>query len=111
MLPPRTPPRNGFATPVREGDEITVGAAAYDEGAVRFFVTDTGPGIPPTEVDQLFEAYRQGAGRARRGSLGLGLHISKTLVEAHGGRIGVDTVDGKGSTFWFEIPAPRSAAA
>lgn len=94
-----------------KGDEITIGAAALADGQIRFYVTDTGPGIPKEEIDQLFAAYKQGTGRARRNSLGLGLHICKTLVEAHGGTIGVETAAEKGSTFWFVIPPPRAAAA
>jgi signal transduction histidine kinase len=88
----------------RRGDEIVLGVRELQDGRARFFVRDAGPGIPREEVDQLFEAYRQGSGRARRGSLGLGLYICKTLVEAHGGRIGADSAVGAGTSFWFDIP-------
>jgi signal transduction histidine kinase len=94
----------------REGDEIVLTAQPRDHG-VRISVVDSGPGIPRSEVEHLFEAYRQGTGRRRRGSLGLGLFISKLLVEAHGGRIGVDTTPGTGSTFWFDIPSAVTAGA
>jgi signal transduction histidine kinase len=65
-------------------------------------VRDHGPGIRPDDRERLFHSYTHGSARA--GSLGLGLYISKTLIEAHGGRIGVDPNPGKGSTFWMEFP-------
>ncbi|MGE5184942.1 MAG: sensor histidine kinase [Acidobacteriota bacterium] len=87
----------------RSGDVITL-AARRREAVVRFSVADSGPGISPAELEHLFEPYRPGSGRSRSGSLGLGLFICRTLVEAHGGRLGVDSTIGKGSTFWFELP-------
>lgn len=78
---------------------------ARPEGdAVRIEVADTGPGIPADQVPHLFERYWQGRPRGR-GSLGLGLYICKQLVEAHHGRIDVETAPGAGSTFWFTLPA------
>ena len=79
-------------------------AARRDDGAVRFEVSDTGPGIPADQVASLFERYWQGRARGR-GSLGLGLYICKQLVTALGGEIGVDSTVGAGSTFWFTLPA------
>jgi signal transduction histidine kinase len=93
----------------RRGGEIAV-TAARTAGGLRFAVADTGPGIEPDAVGQLFEPYRQGSGGARRGSLGLGLYICRKLVEAHGGRIGVDSLPGTGSTFWFVIPTGQGQA-
>jgi signal transduction histidine kinase len=83
------------------GGRVSV-AAQREADAVRIAVTDTGPGIPESDVSHLFERYWQGRRRGR-GSLGLGLYICKQIVEAHGGRIGVETQAGKGSTFWVEL--------
>lgn len=75
------------------------------EGEVRCEIRDYGPGIPPDETHRLFQRFSQLAAGADRGGLGLGLSISKSLVEAHGGRIGVQSQVGQGATFWFTLPA------
>jgi PAS domain S-box-containing protein len=69
-------------------------------------VTDRGPGIPPERQAQLFEAFTRGAAEEFRetGGLGLGLYISRGIVEAHGGRIWVESEVGAGSTFAFTLP-------
>jgi signal transduction histidine kinase len=87
------------------GSVISLSATAEPD-RVRFSVTDAGPGIPTAELERIFAPYQQGSGR-RRGSLGLGLHICKTIVEAHGGRIGVQSVRGEGTMFWFTVPTRR----
>jgi PAS domain S-box-containing protein len=73
-------------------------------------VQDQGPGIAPEEQQRVFERfYRADRARAAAQSLGLGLYISKGIVEAHGGRIWVDSEgEGKGSTFSFRLPLARS---
>ncbi len=88
----------------RRGDEIVVRACEQPAGAVQFAVSDHGPGIPSDALGHLFDAYTQGPGHGRRGRLGLGLYISKKLVEAHGGHIDVDSTPGEGTTFSFDIP-------
>ena len=69
-------------------------------------VTDYGPGIPPERQTRLFEAFRPGAAAEyrRAGGLGLGLYISRGIVEAHGGRMWVQSQVGVGSTFGFTLP-------
>jgi signal transduction histidine kinase len=78
---------------------------------LRFEVTDTGPGIPARDREAVFVRFRQlDASQSRRyGGAGLGLAISKELVTAMGGEIGVDSEPGKGSRFWFTVPAAAPA--
>ena len=65
---------------------------------------DTGPGIAPEDQDRIFEEFQQAAaGREQREGTGLGLALSKRLVELHGGRIWVDSEPGQGSTFVFTL--------
>ncbi|MEQ8815053.1 MAG: ATP-binding protein [Thalassobaculum sp.] len=80
---------------------------------VHFDVTDTGPGIPADKQNLLFQPFEQIATwRARSsGGSGLGLSICKRLVDAMKGRIGVDSSEGSGSRFWFEIELPEHASA
>lgn len=77
-------------------------AVSEIDNRVRFCVADEGPGIPAGECSLLFGAYQHGT--QSRGRLGLGLYICKTLVDAQGGTIGVESQVGRGSTFWFELP-------
>lgn len=75
----------------------------------RFIVTevrDTGCGIPPGAADRIFQKFEQVDMSATRtkGGIGLGLAIARGLVEAHGGTIGVESAEGRGSTFWFTLP-------
>jgi signal transduction histidine kinase len=83
------------------GGTVTLRGAAADD-AVRFEVADQGAGIEPEQREAIFERFTQG--RAPGGA-GLGLSIAREIVTAHGGRIGVDSEPGRGSTFWFELPS------
>lgn len=68
-------------------------------------ITDFGPGIPPDKVRHIFERYYQVENGSRQFSgLGLGLYICAEIVRKHGGKIGVESELGKGSTFWFTLP-------
>ena len=86
-----------------EGGRITV-SSRREESEVVLSVEDTGPGIPPENLARVFELYWQAKQTARLGA-GLGLTISKGIVEAHGGRIWVKSRPGLGSTFSFSLPA------
>jgi signal transduction histidine kinase len=85
-----------------EGGSITI-KAAQNDNEVLFSVTDSGPGIPEEHQARIFERYTQVHDSDRRG-LGLGLYISKMLVEAHGGRLWVSSTHKRGSAFTFVLP-------
>ena len=88
--------------------EVTWGAGT--DGTVRVAVTDTGIGIPAALVPRLFTPFdRLGAEQTAVEGSGLGLALSKRLAEAMAGTIGVTSVEGRGSTFWVELPAASPA--
>jgi signal transduction histidine kinase len=94
-----------FAPP---GSTVDVALARVD-GEVRVSVSDSGPGIAPEDQARIFEEFQQAAaGREQREGTGLGLALSRRLVELHGGHIWVDSEVGKGSTFAFTLPMPPS---
>jgi signal transduction histidine kinase/PAS domain-containing protein len=93
------------------GGHISVGAVARDH-EVLFWVADTGEGIAGDDLPHVFDRFWQGREAHRRRGAGLGLAIVKGLVEAHGGRIWVESEPGRGSTFFFTMPvAQRHEAA
>jgi signal transduction histidine kinase len=73
-------------------------------------VTDTGVGIAPDAVPHVFDRFWQATTRAGRLGAGLGLPITKGIIEAHGGRIQVKSEVGRGTTFTFTIPASQPSA-
>jgi len=93
--------------------EISVEVAVKDGPAghpeLMVGVTDTGPGIAPEDQAKLFQAFSQvdDSPTRRTGGSGLGLSISQHLIQMHGGRIGIDSTVGKGSTFFFTLPLFR----
>ncbi len=91
------------------GGRVSV-RAEREDGVVRISVSDTGVGIAPEDVKRLFDKYEQARSRATRGEkgTGLGLYITKQLVELHGGQIEVQSEVGRGSTFSFTIAAARA---
>jgi signal transduction histidine kinase len=87
------------------GGHITIGVARRED-AICFSVADTGSGIPTELLDRVFDRYFQTNDGDRRG-LGLGLFISRSIVEAHGGTIWATSTPGKGSTISFTVPFAR----
>ncbi|WP_438039693.1 ATP-binding protein [Sorangium sp. So ce128] len=88
--------------------EITITA---EGGVARLSVADHGLGIPAEVRTQLFERFRRGVSSRNYGGLGLGLYITRTIVEAHGGRIRLSSEVGQGSTFCVELPLSTESAA
>jgi signal transduction histidine kinase/CheY-like chemotaxis protein len=84
------------------GGEIRI-LSSLENGEVRFTVADTGPGIPAEHLDHVFDRYWQAKSTAKLGA-GLGLSIAKGIVEAHGGRIWVESSPGSGAEFNFTLP-------
>jgi len=101
----------------RDGGEVTLSCEETLEQRMRIRVIDTGPGIPPDKMKRLFAPFdRLGAEHSGIEGSGLGLALSKRLMEAMGGALGVESVVGGGSTFWLELaltdgPVERFAQA
>ena len=92
-----------------EGDEIGLGAFV-DDNEVRLWVRDTGPGIPFSEQQRVFDRfYRAGESRRSEGA-GLGLSIVQAIARAHGGRLDLSSVPGSGATFTIVLPASAGAS-
>jgi signal transduction histidine kinase len=95
----------------RDGGRVTLSCEARPQERLRIKVTDTGPGIAATDLAKLFTPFeRLGAEQTGHEGTGLGLALSKTLVEAMRGTMGVESVVGRGSTFWTELPLAPEAA-
>jgi signal transduction histidine kinase len=94
------------------GDRVLVAARARD-GWIEISVSDTGPGIPPGQLEQIFERFhRLDGGRSRdTGGSGLGLAIARAIVEAHGGSIRAESEPGHGATFRLELPGYHPSSA
>jgi signal transduction histidine kinase len=86
---------------------------SLEDGSARVSVQDRGPGLPPRERERIWQRfYRAEDVNVQCGSstgLGLGLYICQALIEGHGGRVGVESEVGKGSTFWFDLPLAGSS--
>lgn len=90
-----------------EDRPVEVGVQTRQQHAC-VWVRDQGPGLPPEEQRRIWERFHRAPGIAiQSGSgvgLGIGLHLSKTIIEQHGGQVGVQSAPGQGSTFWFTLP-------
>ncbi len=91
------------------GGRVEVRAATAGD-FIRFEVRDTGEGIPKEHLERIFEKFYRVPG-ARSGGVGLGLYISREIVHAHGGEVGVESTPGRGSTFWFTLPRASETPA
>jgi signal transduction histidine kinase len=93
----------------RAADESDESGDENESAAVRFTVSDTGPGIPPEEIDHICDWFWQSPRESRSGA-GFGLAIAKGMVEAHRRRLHVESIPGRGTSFWFVLPVAAVAA-
>jgi PAS domain S-box-containing protein len=93
----------GNAVKFTEAGAVRLAIGQQDE-KLRFEVTDTGPGIEPESITEIFAAFAQTKGGAAAGGTGLGLAICDRLITRMGGELKVESTLGRGSRFWFELP-------
>jgi signal transduction histidine kinase len=91
---------NGIEAMKDTGGVLTVKSQFDEDGQIQISIHDTGPGLPLGNADQIFDAFFT---TKPQGS-GMGLSISKSIVEAHGGRIWATVNEGRGATFHFTLP-------
>ena len=87
-----------------DGAPIAVAVSAPAAAVARVTVRDRGPGIAAAEQQRIFDRFVRGAAAEGKGGLGIGLYLCRTIVERHGGAIGVDSTVGDGAAFWIELP-------
>jgi signal transduction histidine kinase len=88
-----------------ESKDIMILVEKPDDNTAKVTVKDTGPGISADKIEHLFDRYyRVDTSGIQFSGLGLGLYISAEIIKKHGGQIGVDSEEGKGSAFWFTLP-------
>lgn len=91
-----------------KGGEIFI-SSSIEPGFIKVNVTDNGAGIPESDIEHIFDRFRQVSPSKTgvKGGTGLGLAICKAILEQHNGSVGVESQVGKGSTFWFRIPGAQ----
>lgn len=95
-------------TPV--GGRIEIGAQVLDGFFVKFWVRDTGPGIPAADQGRIFEKFTRVRGKSRTSGLGVGLAFCRLAVLGHGGNIWVESDAGNGTSFWLTLPVAQKKA-
>jgi signal transduction histidine kinase len=88
---------------------VTVRSHPAPDGGVQIEVEDTGSGIAAEEINRIFERFYRGSGSLEQEGFGLGLSIARRMVDVMGGEIGVDSAEGRGSTFWIRLSAAQPA--
>ncbi len=83
---------------------IEIGAQRTDDGFVKFFVRDNGPGIPLADIERVFDKFTRLRGKNKPGGLGIGLAFCRLAVRGHGGQIWAESEVDKGATFYFTLP-------
>jgi signal transduction histidine kinase len=94
---------NGIESMGKAGGELSISTGAH-EGGVIVSVSDTGPGIPADKLEQIFSAFVT----TKASGTGMGLAISRTIVESHEGKLWAESSPGSGATFRFTVPAGRT---
>ena len=92
---------NGIEAITDAGGVVAVKSQLGEDGQIEISVNDTGPGLPLGKTEQIFDAFFT----TKPQSSGMGLAISRSIVESHGGRIWVNGDGGRGATFYFTLPA------
>jgi signal transduction histidine kinase len=87
------------------GGELTIRSERGQNGELIFSVSDTGLGFPPDKADAIFDAFFT----TKPQGTGMGLRISRSIIESHGGRLWATSAGQRGATFCFELPAKRSS--
>ena len=87
-----------------DGAPINVAVSSPGPAIVRVTVRDCGPGIAAAEQPRIFDRFVRGAAAEGKGGLGIGFYLCRTIVERHGGTIGVDSTVGDGASFWIDLP-------
>lgn len=87
------------------GGELTLRSERGQNGELRFSVSDTGVGFPPDKADTIFDAFFT----TKPQGTGMGLRISRSIIESHGGRLWATSGGQRGATFCFELPVKRSS--